>query len=219
MSAPNEHKAGWSPDRVATLRKSWAAGHSASEIAKALGGGVTRLGVIGKVHRLGLQGRDAPTSFSGGGTTVRRPTAPTVRSDKYAGNALNARRGTPPKPGPQNTPGAVFGAVNVVGAAESEARRKACEADGKRRLDAFAEPANDTSVPLIDRRRFQCSWPVGEPVRPADQMCCGSPVVEDANRAIATYCAKHGTMALTKQASSAPRDAKVYERSLRRFAA
>ena len=46
----------WSEERTALLRKLWAEGLSASQIAKQLGG-VTRNAVIGKVHRLGLAGR------------------------------------------------------------------------------------------------------------------------------------------------------------------
>lgn len=51
---------GWNDERVATLRKLWAEGLSASQIAKQLGG-VTRNAVIGKVHRLGLAGRATPS--------------------------------------------------------------------------------------------------------------------------------------------------------------
>ena len=47
---------GWTEERVAELKKLWAEGHSASQIAKRLGS-VTRNAVIGKVHRLGLSGR------------------------------------------------------------------------------------------------------------------------------------------------------------------
>jgi GcrA cell cycle regulator len=43
----------WTEERVNTLRKMWAEGYSASQIAKELGG-VTRNAVIGKAHRLGL---------------------------------------------------------------------------------------------------------------------------------------------------------------------
>jgi GcrA cell cycle regulator len=46
----------WSDERVDTLRTLWTEGFSASEIAARLGS-VTRNAVIGKVHRLGLQGR------------------------------------------------------------------------------------------------------------------------------------------------------------------
>lgn len=51
---------GWTDERVDTLKKLWLDGLSASQIAKQLGG-VTRNAVIGKVHRLGLSGRAAPS--------------------------------------------------------------------------------------------------------------------------------------------------------------
>ena len=51
---------GWTDERVATLKKLWLEGLSASQIAKQLGG-VTRNAVIGKVHRLGLSGRATPS--------------------------------------------------------------------------------------------------------------------------------------------------------------
>ena len=50
----------WTEDRVEILKKLWAEGLSASQIAKQLGG-VTRNAVIGKVHRLGLSGRATPS--------------------------------------------------------------------------------------------------------------------------------------------------------------
>jgi GcrA cell cycle regulator len=46
----------WSHNRFAQLKKLWAAGLSASQIAAELGN-VSRNAVIGKVHRLGLPGR------------------------------------------------------------------------------------------------------------------------------------------------------------------
>ena len=46
----------WTDERVELLKKMWADGQSASQIAKELGG-VTRNAVIGKVHRLGLSNR------------------------------------------------------------------------------------------------------------------------------------------------------------------
>jgi len=55
---------GWTDDRVTVLKKLWLDGLSASQIAKQLGGGVTRNAVIGKVHRLGLSGRATPSKPS-----------------------------------------------------------------------------------------------------------------------------------------------------------
>lgn len=49
----------WNDERVEQLKKLWAEGLSASQIASKMGG-VTRNAVIGKVHRLGLSGRAAP---------------------------------------------------------------------------------------------------------------------------------------------------------------
>lgn len=51
----------WTDDRVASLKKLWEAGQSASQIANELGG-VTKNAVIGKVHRLGLTGRAHPVA-------------------------------------------------------------------------------------------------------------------------------------------------------------
>ncbi|WP_293678797.1 GcrA family cell cycle regulator [uncultured Phenylobacterium sp.] len=51
----------WTDDRVQTLSRLWQEGASASQIARNLGG-VTRNAVIGKIHRLGLSGRAAPSA-------------------------------------------------------------------------------------------------------------------------------------------------------------
>lgn len=51
---------GWTDERETTLKKLWLDGLSCSQIAKQLGG-VTRNAVIGKIHRLGLNGRAEPS--------------------------------------------------------------------------------------------------------------------------------------------------------------
>ena len=63
---------GWTDERVANLKKLWLDGLSASQIAKQLGG-VTRNAVIGKVHRLGLSGRAAPSQPSRPAFRAARP--------------------------------------------------------------------------------------------------------------------------------------------------
>lgn len=74
-----EHAAGWTKDRVERLKALWTDGKSASEIMAILGGGVTRSGVIGKVHRLKLPGRK---------TDVRpKPKADDSRPARRNGNA------------------------------------------------------------------------------------------------------------------------------------
>ena len=65
----------WTDERVELLKKLWADGLSASQIAGELGG-ITRNAVIGKVHRLGLSGRaKAPSSSV---PRQRKPRAPSA---------------------------------------------------------------------------------------------------------------------------------------------
>lgn len=50
----------WSNDAIVALKRLWADGRSASEIAGLMGHGFTRNAVIGKAHRLGLEARPSP---------------------------------------------------------------------------------------------------------------------------------------------------------------
>lgn len=53
----------WTEDRVEKFKGLWADGLSAPKIAKQLGGGITRNGVIGKAQRLGLGQRRGRADF------------------------------------------------------------------------------------------------------------------------------------------------------------
>lgn len=64
----------WTDERVELLKKLWADGLSASQIASQLGG-VTRNAVIGKVHRLNLSGRAKPAATQARPRKTRQPTA------------------------------------------------------------------------------------------------------------------------------------------------
>jgi GcrA cell cycle regulator len=68
---------GWTDERVASLKKLWLEGLSASQIAKQLGG-VTRNAVIGKVHRLGLSGRATPAAPARPAFKAPRPARPVL---------------------------------------------------------------------------------------------------------------------------------------------
>jgi GcrA cell cycle regulator len=68
---------GWTDERVENLKKLWQDGLSASQIAKQLGG-VTRNAVIGKVHRLGLSGRAAPSKPARPVFKAPRPARPAM---------------------------------------------------------------------------------------------------------------------------------------------
>jgi len=55
----------WTDERIQSLKRMWEAGQTASQIAEALGEGVSRNAVIGKAHRLGLQARPSPVRAAG----------------------------------------------------------------------------------------------------------------------------------------------------------
>lgn len=67
----------WTDERVELLKKYWAEGLSASQIAKRLGE-VTRNAVIGKVHRLGLSGRATPARPERGRAQARSRQTPSA---------------------------------------------------------------------------------------------------------------------------------------------
>jgi len=186
MTNHHGNNAPWPHAQVQTLKKLWLEGKSGAEIASVLPGR-TRCSVIAKVHRLGLAGRGTPTNLAG-----RAPAAPEVKRDRSVGAIVqNLAARTPPKPGQQNRPAVAFGNIEVVNAAETEKRRAAQQAHGAKIINDFQAPANDTAIPLMERRRFQCAWPVGEPERPAQQKCCGLPVQEGVGTALESYCGAH----------------------------
>ena len=68
----NSVKSGWTKERSEKLRELWKTGLSCSKIAAKMGG-ITRNAVIGKAHRLGLESRPSPVTFSDGSDrTMRR---------------------------------------------------------------------------------------------------------------------------------------------------
>ena len=90
---------GWTDERVETLKKLWMDGLSASQIAKQLGG-VTRNAVIGKVHRLGLSGRAAPSHPSRPAFRAPRPPRP-IQAPAPRQRAMEPRPHAPaPRPMP-----------------------------------------------------------------------------------------------------------------------
>ncbi|MGY6645371.1 MAG: GcrA family cell cycle regulator [Salinarimonas sp.] len=107
----------WNDERVEQLKKLWAEGKSASQIAAEIGG-VSRNAVIGKVHRLGLSGRPK----AGGSAKPRKGGADAAK----AGGAVE-QRGAPRVGGAQAQPQAASTAAgesarDAAGAEVSAAR-------------------------------------------------------------------------------------------------
>ena len=127
----------WTDERITELKARWMAGESASEIARAMSGALSRNAVIGKVHRLGLMDRDRLPPEG----RDRPPRAPKVERQRYT---------RPPKPGPQNKPAVVFGAAPSL--------RKTCKP-----YTPAPEPLTPTKT-LMELGAGDCRWIIGERV-------------------------------------------------------
>ena len=158
---------GWTDQRVEQVRTMWAAGQSASQIAKALGGGLTRNAVIGKVHRLGMSQE--------GRATVAKP-APDMRKRIFAAPKVRRTHIKPPKPGPQNK-----GAVQHGKGCDfsdnpklAEAKRAQYRKDGLTSLERVETGAGVESPfarPWMeDRKPNECNWTLGP--RYQIKACC-----------------------------------------------
>ncbi len=144
----------WTDERVETLKRMWAEGLSASQIAKDLGG-VTRNAVIGKVHRLGLSNRDA---------AVEAPAAPDPAPANDApapAAAPDLPADEPPAPQPATRPAAARKAA-APAAAEPQA---APETEAEAVAEPVAEPAPET----VAERPAQPVFTPRRPIVPAGQ--------------------------------------------------
>jgi GcrA cell cycle regulator len=138
---------GWTDDRVELLTKLWGEGLSASQIAAALGGGVTRNAVIGKVHRLGLSGR------------------------AKSGSATPARVA---KPRPQTAPGPIPDAL-AIAAREGAPLSRLPSPPEPRSTDEVEIPVSQR-VSILELRDSMCRWPIGDPSKPDFAFCGGRAV-------------------------------------------
>jgi len=144
----------WTDERVETLRKLWAEGLSASQIAAQLGG-VSRNAVIGKVHRLKLSSRGRATAAPARQKkTVQAPAASTVKA-------------TPrPAAAPTRT------ITTTVGATALQA-----QFDAEPVARQYLRPVEDVVVPisrrlqLVELTERTCKWPNGDPLTEEFHFC------------------------------------------------
>lgn len=152
---------GWTDERVEQLKRLWAAGLSASQIAAELGG-ITRNAVIGKVHRLGLSGRAKAPATTGAAPRPRKARVPShpmaTGSFRSHGNAALAR--------PRMLEAEPAALVELAPAPE-------------------LVPLVCERVTIMELRECMCRWPLGDPSRD-DFRFCGAQTAPGIS-----YCAHH----------------------------
>ena len=201
----------WTDERVETLKRMWAEGQSASQIAKELGG-VTRNAVIGKVHRLGLSnrvgGKDEDEAAPAAAPAAPRvdPAPAAARPEPAAPKAEPARPATErpaaaaPAAAPVNnnvTPLPVRKAI--VPAGQPLPPQPSLNEISPEALASVREVEKRArKLTLMELTERTCKWPIGDPAT-EDFWFCGLPSV-----AGKPYCEAHVGVAF--QPMSARRD-------------
>ncbi|GHE04857.1 GcrA cell cycle regulator [Defluviimonas sp. 20V17] len=188
----------WTDERVETLKKMWAEGQSASQIAKELGG-VTRNAVIGKVHRLGLSNR---TPGKGEGEADPAPEAAKAAAPQpKPAAAPKAEAPRPPRPEPEVRPAAPPTPMRkpVVPAGQPLPPQPSANEISPEALAKVGEIEKKARrLSLMELTERTCKWPIGDPAT-EDFWFCGLPAQPGK-----PYCEAHVGVAF--QPMSARRD-------------
>ena len=192
----------WTDERVETLKRMWAEGASASQIAKELGS-VTRNAVIGKVHRLGLSNRVMPGPEA---EEAADPVAPDDEDD-----AVEPELDLPPAPeapaeAPEEAddeedeaPAPIPFRRPIIPAGQPLPPQPSLNEISPEALAKVTEVEKTARrLTLMELTEKTCKWPVGDPATP-NFWFCGLPV-----QVGKPYCEAHVGVAF--QPMSARRD-------------
>ena len=205
----------WTDERIATLKKMWEGGSTASQIADELGG-VSRNAVIGKAHRLGLKARPSPVKANEKKKApAKRPTTtakapprkaaapaapakpasrPAPRADDAdaadtATNAAQAQNSSPSQPLPNPTPDlpkiVSVGPGGFLRQGPGDQQARIPPAPPRRLVPAKPSAAIADKTSLLDLSDKVCRWPMGHPGEP-DFHFCG----QEVNPGF-PYCVEH----------------------------
>lgn len=191
----------WTDERVETLKRMWAEGQSASQIAKELGG-VTRNAVIGKVHRLGLSNR-AP---GGREDEDEAPVAAKPEPKPEPAGATARPDPAPPRPAPERPVAAAPSNVTplpvrkpIVPAGQPLPPQPSANEISPEALASVREVEKRARrLTLMELTERTCKWPIGDPATD-DFWFCGLPSLPGK-----PYCEAHVGVAF--QPMSARRD-------------
>ncbi|MEO0419064.1 MAG: GcrA family cell cycle regulator [Pseudomonadota bacterium] len=193
----------WTDERIATLKKMWEGGSTASQIAEELGG-VSRNAVIGKAHRLGLKSRPSPVKANEKKKAAKKAAAkasppkksadsaakpatkvaakPAAKTEKPAATASEAPKTTPATPSqPMPNPTSDLPKIVSVGPGgflrqgPGDQQAPIPPAPPRRLVPAKPSPEIADKTSLLDLSDKVCRWPMGHPGEP-DFHFCGAPV-------------------------------------------
>lgn len=188
----------WTDERIATLKKMWEGGSTASQIAEELGG-VSRNAVIGKAHRLGLKSRPSPVKANQTKKAAAKKATPKAPAKKAAPKpkpaaakpaakpsaAPTAKAGpktpssganaTPSQPIPNPTPDlpkiVSVGPGGFLRQGPGDQQPPIPPAPPRRLVPAKPSPEIADKTSLLDLSDKVCRWPMGHPGEPDFHFC------------------------------------------------
>ncbi len=180
----------WTDERIATLKKMWEGGSTASQIAEELGG-VSRNAVIGKAHRLGLKSRPSPVKAGEKKkkapakkpvpkTAIKKTAAKPVAklTEKSADKPVTAQASgasIPSQPIPNKTPDlpkiVSVGPGGFLRQGPGDQQAPIPPAPPRRLVPAKPSPAIADKTSLLDLTEKVCRWPMGHPGEPDFHFC------------------------------------------------
>ncbi len=179
----------WTDERIATLKKMWEGGSTASQIADELGG-VSRNAVIGKAHRLGLKSRPSPVKANEKKKAASPPKAtakpaPKTPPKPAAKAAAPARPAAKPAPKPEaavpsqplpdkrpDLPKIVsVGPGGFLRQGPGDQQAPIPPAPPRRLVPAKPDPSIADKTSLLDLSDKVCRWPMGHPGEPDFHFC------------------------------------------------
>ena len=181
----------WTDERIATLKKMWEGGATASQIAAELGG-VSRNAVIGKAHRLGLKSRPSPVKANepkkaekkaapakpvprkpAPRPVVKAPaeSAPTPAPARTAASTPGATSQPLPNPTPDLPKIVSVGPGGFLRQGPGDQQAPIPPAPPRRLVPAKPSPEIAEKTSLLDLSDKVCRWPMGHPGEPDFHFC------------------------------------------------
>lgn len=180
----------WTDERIATLKKMWEGGSTASQIAEELGG-VSRNAVIGKAHRLGLKSRPSPVKTGEKKKkappkkaatkpaikkTAAKPAAkPAEKPTAKPATAQSSGASIPSQPIPNKAPDlpkiVSVGPGGFLRQGPGDQQAPIPPAPPRRLVPAKPSPDIADKTSLLDLSEKVCRWPMGHPGEPDFHFC------------------------------------------------
>ena len=189
----------WTEERIERLKKMWADGATASQIADELGG-VSRNAVIGKAHRLGLEQRPSPVKPGEEKEKKAAPAAAAAAKPAPRAEATTPRQQaaaphapSPQRPLPTEMQYRSIGPGGFIRQGPGEQQAPIPPAPPRRLVPAKPSPEVADKTSLLELNDRICKWPIGHPGEP-DFYFCG----ETANPGF-PYCVEHCGVAYQAQ--------------------